>query len=202
MVCFAFPAEPTHISQYFHTKTNLGRGYDFEIGCLQGRLKGDVLASGLGRDKMLEAVAKYAGLSKIVTPAIMTQIMKDPKYLKILHKQLTFAERIYIGLPYLPLPSNSVAFSPFLKVCEFLSAINEKFSASFSPVKKPIGPDTNGIFRCNYAYCKKLLLSAPELIKYERNSLFVVSEDTIKKPTLSRRWTWPIYHSRSNNYSE
>lgn len=92
------PIEPNAISNFVHTKTLLGRGYDYEIGSLTGKLKGDVISNGLGRKTMLEAVDKYAPDSKILDSIALNNIVADGDYSKKLREQLNFAESRVIGL--------------------------------------------------------------------------------------------------------
>ena len=87
------PTEPNFASHFMHTKTPLGRGYDYDLGSISNRFKGDIISGGLGRKIMLEAVEKYAPDSKILSPNILTNILNDKEYAKQLSKNLSLAEK-------------------------------------------------------------------------------------------------------------
>ena len=52
--------EPNSVSNFVHTKTPFGRGYDYEIGSLNLKTKGDIISGALRREDMLSTVEKYA----------------------------------------------------------------------------------------------------------------------------------------------
>ena len=106
------PVEPNVISNFVHTKTPLGRGYDYEIGSLTGKLKGDVISSGLGRKTMLEAVNKYVPDSKILDSVALNSIVADGNYSGKLREQLNFAESRVIGLPLVDLNAPVLSTKP------------------------------------------------------------------------------------------
>jgi len=65
------PVEPNLISNYVHTKTPLGRGYDYEIGSMPARVKGDILTGVIGNEKMNAAVDKYNQILGFLMMAIL-----------------------------------------------------------------------------------------------------------------------------------
>ena len=93
------PTESNAISNFVHTKTPLGRGYDYESGSLDGRFKGDVISHGLGKKTMLEAVNKYVPDSKILDSTDLNSIVTDEDYSKKLRARLSFGESRFVGLP-------------------------------------------------------------------------------------------------------
>lgn len=44
------PVEPNVVSNFVHTKTPFGRGYDFEVGCFGLKVKGDLVSGALGNE--------------------------------------------------------------------------------------------------------------------------------------------------------
>lgn len=102
------PIEPNAISNFVHTKTPLGRGYDYEIGSLAGKFKGDIISNGLGRKTMLEAVNKYVPDSKILDSTALNSIVADEDYSTKLRAQLSFAESRAVGLPLVDLNISSM----------------------------------------------------------------------------------------------
>lgn len=102
------PFEPNAISNFVHTKTPLGRGYDYEIGSLAGKFKGDIISNGLGRKTMLEAVNKYVPDSKILDSTALNSIVADEDYSTKLRAQLSFIESTAVGLPLVDLNTSSI----------------------------------------------------------------------------------------------
>ena len=93
------PTEATTISNFVHTKTPFGRGYDYEISSLTSKIKGDIIATGLGKETMLEAVNKHAPNSKILNSETLEAIMNDKNYSTKLKKNLNFLESLFVKLP-------------------------------------------------------------------------------------------------------
>lgn len=94
------PIEPNPISNYVHTKLPGGRGYDFEVGDLASKIKGHTLASHLGKEKMLEAVAEHGPSSKILKREHIVQVVTDPKYRDVICKDASLVERTLLGVPF------------------------------------------------------------------------------------------------------
>lgn len=44
------PVESTLLTQFVYTKTALGRGFDYEIGSILSKLKGDLIAGSVSRE--------------------------------------------------------------------------------------------------------------------------------------------------------
>lgn len=120
------PTEPNAISNFVHTKTPLGRGYDYEIGSLAGKFKGDIISNGLGRKTMLEAVNKYVQDSKILDSMALNSIVADEDYSTKLRAQLSFAESRVVGLPLVDLNTSSIK-STNLSNLEVVSEREKKF---------------------------------------------------------------------------
>lgn len=93
------PVEPNAISNFVHTKTPVGRGYDFETGDLASKIKGHLIASKLQRDMMLEAVKEHGPDSKLLTDSHLGKIMADEKYGALIRERATSPEKITLGFP-------------------------------------------------------------------------------------------------------
>jgi hypothetical protein len=102
------PIEPNVVSNFVHTKTLFGRGYDYEVGSLVNKFKGDIISSGLGRETMLEAVNKHGSDSKILDSKALNDIVADEDYSTKLRAQLSFPESRVIGLPIVDLKTSSI----------------------------------------------------------------------------------------------
>lgn len=91
--------QPSVVSNFIHTKTPLGRGFDFEAGSMLSKIKGELVIAGLGGDMVLKAVEKYASPSKILNSEVLLSIFNDSEYAAKLRKSLTVSEMRTIGLP-------------------------------------------------------------------------------------------------------
>lgn len=89
---------PDGITNFYQTKTCLGNGYDYTPGSSLLKLKGDVATGCLGKKKMLEGFKKYADDSMIVNQAVLNNVLREPDNLKVLNKELSFLERIHLGI--------------------------------------------------------------------------------------------------------
>lgn len=92
------PGDADYITQFYHTKTLLGRGFDYVNANLIVKIKGDVIAGNLGKETMLEAVAKYAPDSKIVDADTLEKIKADKVYSEKLRKNMSFSEMNITGV--------------------------------------------------------------------------------------------------------
>lgn len=90
--------EPNEVSNFVHTKTPFGRGWDSEIGSGTLKLKTDQVAGALGREDMKLAINKYTE-DKIITSKSLNKIIHDPDLKIILDKKLTVPEKLSVGVP-------------------------------------------------------------------------------------------------------
>lgn len=104
VACF----EPTVVSNFVHTKTPLGRGYDYEIGCLGLKIKGDILSGVLGRTDRMSAVQKYAPDSNIIDTNKFNNIINDPEFKYKIRVYTTFFEKDFLGIPLTDTSSLSI----------------------------------------------------------------------------------------------
>nr|YP_010133790.1 hypothetical protein KYU99_mgp06 [Nitzschia supralitorea]QWM93280.1 hypothetical protein [Nitzschia supralitorea] len=108
------PLEPTELSNFVHTKTPLGRGWDYEPGSMLTKVQGDIVSSKLGKDIMLEAVNIHAEDSKIINAHTLKKITNDPTFSSKLRNACSFSEARVIGLPLIDITSTLVKKSPSL----------------------------------------------------------------------------------------
>jgi len=101
------PVEPNFVSNFVHTQTPFGRGYDYEIGSLNLRAKGDFISSALGRENMVSAVEKHASDSNIVDQNVLNRIINDPEYKFKIRANTTIGEKVFLGIPLVDLPTDS-----------------------------------------------------------------------------------------------
>ena len=99
------PTEPNTVSNFVHTKTPFGRGYDYEIGNMSVKMKGDVVSGVLGHDDMTKAVEKHVADSKIVDAEKLKKIISDPEFKPKLREHTTAAEKVFLGIPVIDLYS-------------------------------------------------------------------------------------------------
>jgi hypothetical protein len=88
------PSAPTRFSQFVHTKSGLGRGYDCEIGDMRGKLAATTCQHLVGRDKFLEVAQQYSE-TMILDQETLDNILKDPEIREILSKRSTLRDRLY-----------------------------------------------------------------------------------------------------------
>lgn len=93
------PLEPTTVSNFVHTQTPLGRGWDYEPGSMATKIQGDFVSSKLGKDTMLEAVNTHADDSKILNSHTLKKITNDPTFSSKLRNACSFSEARLIGVP-------------------------------------------------------------------------------------------------------
>jgi len=89
--------EPTYISNYIHTMTVLGRGWDYNAGSGILFLKGFVVVERIGRDKMLEVIKNCSPESQIISEETFADIISDLEVRKILLKTCSSEELFYLG---------------------------------------------------------------------------------------------------------
>lgn len=80
---------PNPVSNLVHTRFYRGRGYDFDRSDISTKIKSHAVASLIGRDLMLEAVKKYGPSLNIISSEHLQQIIKDPKYSKLMGEKAT-----------------------------------------------------------------------------------------------------------------
>jgi len=97
--CSYAPGEPNVVSNYVHTKTFFGRGYDYTIENGSLRLKGDIVTGVLGTSGMMGAVQKYAPDSNIINMEQLNNILNDPEFKSKILKNTTVAEKAALGIP-------------------------------------------------------------------------------------------------------
>lgn len=102
------PAESNVVSNFVHTQTPFGRGYDYEIGSFDLKSKGDVLSGSLGNKDMIRAVEKHAPDSKILDINKLNNIINDPEFKPKITNNLTVAEKVFLGIPFFDIVFNSV----------------------------------------------------------------------------------------------
>jgi hypothetical protein len=94
------PVAPNKFSQFVHTKTSLGRGWDAELGDLWGKNDAMKLQNIVGQDKFSELVGKFSN-DGIVSRDTIDTMLKDTETRKIVDEKATFVERRMLGLPFL-----------------------------------------------------------------------------------------------------
>ena len=100
------PVEPTRVSNFVHTKTPFGRGYDYEIGSFGLKFKGDLVAGYLGKEDMISAVEKHAPDSRIIDIGKLNDIITDPEYNAKIRANTTISEKVMLGIPLIDLSIN------------------------------------------------------------------------------------------------
>ncbi len=95
------------ITNFVHTKTPFGRGYDYEIGSYDVVVKGDMISSFLGPEDMVRAVEKHAPDSHIIDINKLSNIINDPEFKSKIRKNTTFAEKAALGIPLFDISSST-----------------------------------------------------------------------------------------------
>lgn len=94
------PVAPNKFSQYVHTKTYLGRGWDAELGDFHGKVAATKLQNLVGQDKFSELVGKFSK-DGIVSRETIETMLNDAETKKTVNEKATFLERQMLGLPIL-----------------------------------------------------------------------------------------------------
>jgi hypothetical protein len=133
------PVEPNSISNFIHTKTPFGRGYDYEIGSLNLKVKGDYISGALGREDMLSAVEKHASDSHILDANKLDNIITDPEYNSKIRSNTTISEKVFLGIPLVDLFTNTEKSIPTTQD-NFSETTNnsEDESPAFDIKKRPV----------------------------------------------------------------
>jgi hypothetical protein len=90
--------EPSYISNYIHTKTVLGRGWDYKVGSGLLFLKGFIIVGSIGKNNMLEVIKKYSPESQIIGEETLTKIKLDSEVHKKLLETCSSEELLYLGI--------------------------------------------------------------------------------------------------------
>ena len=101
------PVEPNVVSNFVHTRTFFGRGYDYEIGSLSLKTKGDLVSGALGNKDMISAVQKHAPDSSIIDMNKLNNIINDPEFKSQIRAKTTLAEKALLGIPLIEISPNS-----------------------------------------------------------------------------------------------
>ena len=102
--------EPNAVSNFVHTKTSFGRGYNYEIGSFGLKTKGDIVSGALRNKDMISAAQKYAPNSSIIDINKLNNIVNDPEFKYKIRENTTSLEKAFLGIPLIDislLPSNS-----------------------------------------------------------------------------------------------
>ena len=91
------PVEPNVVSNFVHTKTPFGRGYDYEIGSHSLKIKGDIVSGALGHKDMVSAAQKHASDSNIININKLNNIINDSEFKSKICANTTFPEKTFIG---------------------------------------------------------------------------------------------------------
>ena len=105
--CSYAPVEPNVISNFVHTQTLFGRGYDYEIGNLSLKSKGDLVSCALGNEDMISAAKKHAPDSSIIDTIKLNNIINDPELKSKIRAHTTITEKVILGIPLVEIASDS-----------------------------------------------------------------------------------------------
>lgn len=93
------PVEPNVVSNFVHTKTPFGRGYDYEVGSFGLKTKGDLVSVALGNKDMISAAQKHAPDSNIIDINKLNNIINDPEFKSKIRLNTTSFEKVFLGIP-------------------------------------------------------------------------------------------------------
>ena len=99
------PVEPNVVSNFVHTETPFGRGYDYEIGSFGLKTKGDLVSGALGNKDMMSAAQKHAPDSNIIDINKLNNIINDPEFKSKIRVNTTSFEKAFLGIPLIDIPS-------------------------------------------------------------------------------------------------
>lgn len=93
------PVASNRFSQFVHTKTPLGKGWDTELGDFHGKVSATKLQNLVGQDKFSELVGKFLKDGIVSRKVIDTMIDDDAETNKIVNEKANLLERQMLGLP-------------------------------------------------------------------------------------------------------
>jgi hypothetical protein len=93
------PLESNAVSNFVHTKTPFGRGYDYEIGSLSVKGKGDLVSGALGNKDMVHAAQKHAPDTRILDLDTIQNIINDSEFKSKIRDKTTIPEKGVLGIP-------------------------------------------------------------------------------------------------------
>lgn len=101
------PVEPNEVSNFVHTKTWFGRGWDYEIGSVSVKTKGDLISGALGHENMLNAAQKHVSDNGILGIDRLNSIINDDEFKSKIRTNTTKPEKFILGIPLLDISFNS-----------------------------------------------------------------------------------------------
>ena len=101
------PVEPNVVSNFVHTRSPFGRGYDYEIGSLSLKSKGDLVSGALGNKDRISAAQKHAPDSSILDINKLNNIINDSEFQSKIRGNTTIVEKAFIGIPLIEIFSDS-----------------------------------------------------------------------------------------------
>jgi len=92
--------EPSPLSNWWNTLP-INRGWDYEIGNYSLKLKGIVVQGILGNELMKDGIDRVSPDNPILTPALLSDLLRDPKCAPVIWNRGSFAELISIRPAFL-----------------------------------------------------------------------------------------------------
>lgn len=100
------PTAPNMVSNFVHTQTPFGRGFDCERGDFLLKLKVGTLQSKVGLETITSKIAEHCDKletpQRMVTPAVYESLLKDPEIKDVIDNKCTFLERQTLGIEEVP----------------------------------------------------------------------------------------------------
>nr|YP_009317763.1 hypothetical protein Nram.m54 [Navicula ramosissima]AOY40402.1 hypothetical protein Nram.m54 [Navicula ramosissima] len=102
------------MTNFVHTQTPFGRGYDYEMGTSYLKAQGEIVTKALGHGTMVKAVGTHTDNKNIVAGSTLKNIISDPTYKSRIGEGTTEIEKMFIG--YYPKPWSMLTeyVSPYL----------------------------------------------------------------------------------------
>ena len=88
-------AETSDISNFVHTKTPFGRGFDY-VHNLRIKIKGEIVSSALGSVEMLKAIDKHSPGDRVIGSVTLFHIMQDPEFKPKIEASISENQYMYL----------------------------------------------------------------------------------------------------------
>ena len=88
------PVKPNVVSNFVHTKTPFGRGYNYEIGSFDLKTKGDLISGALGNKDMMSAAQKHAPDLNIIDINKLNNIINDSEFKSKIRKYTLYCGKL------------------------------------------------------------------------------------------------------------
>ena len=93
--CLPF-TESSDVTNFVHTETPFGRGFDYAQENFRLKIKGEFVSSALGSVDMLRAIDKHSPGNRVINSATLFDIIQDPEFKPKIEASISENQFIYL----------------------------------------------------------------------------------------------------------